>query len=217
MNNFKKYYQKKTDVYGMSGKREEKIIGLLGKNIKGLQILEIGCSDGYFGEKLIKLGGVVTGTDISQKLIVKAKKVLNQAKIVDPSEGKLPFKTATFDVVIASELIEHLFQPQVFLKEINRVTKKKGKLVLTTPNLLYWGNRLKFMKGEFVYQNTGVFDEGHIHFYTHQTLKDDLVNSGFKITQENHVFAGNRSLNLIKSKLPGVFAYQFVVVAEKSN
>jgi ubiquinone/menaquinone biosynthesis C-methylase UbiE len=46
----------------------------------------------------------------------------------------LPFKNNSFDCIIASELLEHLNQPKTFFKEVARVLRKRGVLVLTTPN-----------------------------------------------------------------------------------
>lgn len=215
MKSLKKYYQSRSLGYGISKVREEKLITLLGKDIQDKAILDIGCSTGYFGAQLMKKGAKVTGIDISTKAIKEAKKVLTEAKVVDLNEGKLPFKNKVFDSIIASELLEHLFQPINILKEAHRILKDGGELIISTPNLLYWGNRLKFMKGEFVYQKSGVFDEGHIHFYTHQTLKKDLTEAGFKIAKENHVFAGSNTLLKVKSSFPGIFAYQFVLVCKK--
>lgn len=211
------YYQTKSLLYGMSKKREEKLFEILGKNIKGKHILDLGCSTGYFGAKLKKQGGYVVGVDISKKAVGEAKKVLNEALVLDLNEGNLPFPSKMFDIVIAAELIQHLMQPINLLHSVNKVLKEDGLFVLTTPNLLYWGNRLKFLKGDFVYQKSGVFDEGHIHFYTHQTLEKDLEESGFKIIEENHVLAGPETVFNIKSKLPGIFAYQFVIVCQKKS
>ena len=47
----------------------------------------------------------------------------------------LPFRDETFDVILASEVIEHLAQPEVFLAEARRVLSTSGVLLLTTPNL----------------------------------------------------------------------------------
>jgi len=47
---------------------------------------------------------------------------------------KIPFKANEFDTLIAGELIEHLKKPSLFIKEANRVLKKGGKMIITTPN-----------------------------------------------------------------------------------
>lgn len=210
------YYESKSLSYGIHRNREKKLLSLIEVDLKDRKVLDIGCSTGYLGSKIKERGAEVIGIDISSEAVKQAGKLLDKAMVVDLNEGKLPFKDNTFDLIIASELIEHLFQPIIILKEIYRILKPTGKVLLSTPNLLYWGNRLKFLKGEFVYQKSGVFDEGHVHFYTHATLKDDLEKAGLKIVKYNHVFAGSETLNIVKNKFPGVFAYQFVILCEKS-
>lgn len=196
--------------------RESKLLSLISEDIKNKFIMDVGCSTGYLGQKLEKLGAKVTGIDISQKAIKEAQKVLTNTKVVDlNNSGRTPFKDNTFDIVIASEIIEHLFQPANTLKEFYRVLKSDGQLILSTPNFLYWGNRLKFLIGQFKYTQSGMFDEGHIHFYTYQSLREDLADAGFEIDKENHVFAGGNLLNFIRSKFPALFAYQFVLKCQK--
>lgn len=208
MNNFQDYYEKKSITYNIKDKRLKKILELA-LPVKNKIILDIGCSTGYLGSILEKKGAKVIGIDISQKAIKKAKKVLTDAKVLDLNSQKLPFTSSSIDAVIASEIIEHLFQPLLFLKEAKRVLKTNGIFIVTTPNFLYWGNRINFMKGTFGYTREGVFDEGHIHFYTHETLVQDLSKSGFEVVEENHVYPGSMLLKF-KNLFPGLFAYQFV-------
>ena len=193
------FYKLKATKYGMPKKREHNILSLLQK-VKGKNILDIGCSTGYFGQNLEKMGAKVTGIDISKIAIKKAKNVISNAIVVDLNQDKLPFNKKTFDIVIASEVIEHLIKPTHVLKEIERVLKSDGYFVVTTPNFMYWGNRLKFLKGQFRYTQSGMFDEGHVHFYSYQTLQEDLIQSGFNIIGYNHVFVGTEFLNFIRQK-----------------
>ncbi|MBU0636032.1 class I SAM-dependent methyltransferase [Candidatus Micrarchaeota archaeon] len=58
------------------------------------------------------------------------------------SAEQLPFDTAFFDSILAGELIEHLHKPEKFVQEANRVLKKKGILIITTPNRQSLINRL---------------------------------------------------------------------------
>jgi len=209
MNNIKKHYDQKAGNYITSDVRLSKILEICA-NLKNKKVLDVGCSTGYLGQKLEKKGAEVTGIDISKVALKKAHEVLSFTKVVDLNEGKLPFKDGTFDLIVASEVIEHLFKPVIVLKELRRILRGKGGLIITTPNFLYWGHRLRFLIGKFGYTDEGPFDIGHIHFYTYKTLSEDLKDSGFKIVTENHVYAGE-ALESIKKAHPGIFAYQFVV------
>ena len=55
---------------------------------------------------------------------------------------RMPFRDASFDAVVAGELIEHLARPEQFLKEAHRVLAHGGRLIITTPNRMGWLNRL---------------------------------------------------------------------------
>ncbi len=211
-----KRYSRKALYYGMPARREIKLLELIG-NVTDKKILDVGCASGYFGGKLERMGAKVTGIDSSGSAIRKAKRIMTNALVVDLNEKNVPLESNSFDIIVASEVIEHLINPLNTLNELNRILKKNGMLLVTTPNLMYWGNRIKFLKGEFRYQKSGMFDEGHIHFFTYGALKEDLEKSKFQILEESHIYQGNGILNGVKKYFPGVFAYQIVVKCIKSK
>ena len=163
MNTIKKHYGQKAKDYKVNPSRLNKILAIC-TDLKNKKVLDVGCSIGYLGQELEKRGAEVTGIDISKEALKKAHEVLSFTKVVDLNEGELPFKDRTFDLIVASEVIEHLFKPVIVLKELRRIVKDKGGLIITTPNFLYWGHRLKFLIGRFGYTGEGPFDIGPNHF-----------------------------------------------------
>ncbi|MCX8150048.1 MAG: glycosyltransferase [Candidatus Bathyarchaeota archaeon] len=99
------------------------------KKVNGLRVLDCGCGTGRWGYLLKKKGKDVVGVDIYRPYISQAKR---HETVVLASIVFLPFKSASFDVGLAVELIEHLPKEQgiVFLHELRRVSKR---VVLTTP------------------------------------------------------------------------------------
>ena len=75
----------------MPFRRELNILELLG-DVRGKKLLDAGCATGYFGEKLEKKGAKVTGVDSSIRSISKAKKLINNALILDLNNKRLPFE-----------------------------------------------------------------------------------------------------------------------------
>lgn len=66
---------------------------------------------------------------------------------LDVSTDPLPFSDGTFSLVVLSEVIEHLLDPDFALTEVRRVLKPGGFAVITTPNLASWFNRLILLLG----------------------------------------------------------------------
>ena len=146
------------------------------------RILEIGCADGSFSALLRNKYTVMAyGIDISEAMVKKA--VLNGVGCIqhDVEEG-IPYEDGYFSVVIATEVIEHIYDTDQFIKECYRVLKKGGTLILTTPNLVSITNRLKMVLGKYPsyvpeYKTGGA---GHIRAYTVPTLKKQVKDHDFK-------------------------------------
>lgn len=206
------YYSKKTSLYRPSKSRELKILDLLPLSLNGLKVIDIGCGDGAFGKILKSRGAFIIGVDISAKAIKSASNIFDKTILIDLNNKKTNLRRGSVDIVVASEVIEHLYNPDNLLRESRRILKIGGFLILSTPNVMYWGNRIKFLNGEFRYTKSGVFDESHLHFYTHSTLGEVLDKNGFKIVEENHVYPGNFPF---KERFPGLFSYQFIVKCKK--
>lgn len=205
------YYQVKSLSYGIAQTRLKRVMELVGK-IQGQKVLDVGCARGYVGAKIKALGNYVTGIEISGLAAEEAKKVLDEVLVGDIEKDNLLLQD--FDLAILTEILEHVFNPSVVLKKIHSVLKAKGEIIVTTPNILLWTNRIKILFGHFQYTEQGLMDFGHIRFFTHQYLKEVLQNSGFRIIKENHiVFPGK--LTKILRYWPSLFASQFVVKAEK--
>ncbi len=107
------------------------------KDLKGKKFLEVGCGLGYFSNKAAKMGAKVVGVDIGPSLVKINKKLTPKGKFLVASASKLPFKDESFDVVLSTEVIEHVNKQHSALSEMARVTKKGGILVITTPNKIF--------------------------------------------------------------------------------
>jgi len=139
-------------------------------------ILDLGC--GYSAPFLSHLSSKIkngTGLDIS----VSNNKVKNNIVLIRGSADKhLPFESNQFDTVTCLALIEHLNKPETMLKEVNRVLKKGGIFLLTTPSkkskdlLEFLAYRLRIISKEEI--------EDHKRYYSTNTLKCNFIKAGFK-------------------------------------
>jgi ubiquinone/menaquinone biosynthesis C-methylase UbiE len=108
--------------------------------VAGLRILEVACGRGGFVRHLANAGARVIGCDFSSAALHATRSKLGAnrqpllAALVQGDAQSLPFADNSFDVVVSCETIEHLPHVQAALHEMFRVTRPRGKLLLTTPN-----------------------------------------------------------------------------------
>jgi ubiquinone/menaquinone biosynthesis C-methylase UbiE len=124
----------------IEGKRVKAILTLI-HDSKEDRILEVGCGAGNILEKAP--GGKLLGVDISALILTKAKQKLSQKVSLFQADAlNLPFKDQVFQQIICSEVLEHLIDPSVSLKEIARILDPHGIAIISVPNEL-WINRIK--------------------------------------------------------------------------
>lgn len=173
---------------------------------KDLRILDIACNDGELSEIYSKYGEVV-GIDINKKAVEKCRK--RGIKCFNTRIEEMPKKYSNyFDVVVAGDIIEHVFDTDLFLASVRAVLKKGGILLLTTPNLVSLARRAMVLLGinpfiEFsINLPSKEYNVGHIRYYTRNNLEQQLKTQGFKKTR----IVGDR-INLFPSiYIPHVLA-----------
>lgn len=109
------------------------------------KVIDIGCGTGY-GSAVLGEKHEVTAVDNSSEAIEFADKHYSKkAEFLTANATKLPFKNGYFDVACSFEVIEHLKDADIFIKEVLRVLKPGGKFILSTPNKLTHstGSKLK--------------------------------------------------------------------------
>jgi 2-polyprenyl-3-methyl-5-hydroxy-6-metoxy-1,4-benzoquinol methylase len=104
-------------------------------NLRDIKVLDIGCGDGVLSYLFAKEKADVSGLDYSDIAINFAKEKTKKYNI-DFRQGsayELPFKDNSFDVIISSDVIEHLEDVFLYLSEIKRVAKNDALIVISTP------------------------------------------------------------------------------------
>lgn len=152
------------------------------------RVLEVGCGEGYI-LNLIN-NGKLYGIDLSNTAIARAKQKLasktNVKKLIIGPAEKLPFKPKSFDVIICSEVIEHVQNPRRVLQELARVAKPNARIVVTFPNeaLINKLKQIVFKIGlfELLLKNVPkrMDNEWHLHVFN-ITLFKKLIQNKLKI------------------------------------
>lgn len=148
--------------------------------------LDVGCASGYMLSEIAKVfpGPEYVGVDIYDKAIDHAKKTYPDLQFKVASAEKLPFKDSTFDLILFYETIEHVEHPETCLKELRRVLRKNGTLILTMDS----GNWL-FRIVWYVWENTRgrIWKGAHLHPFHHRELERLIKRAKFKI--KNKIFS----------------------------
>lgn len=154
---------------------------------RGEKVLDLASGNSIVGSYWAKeFGADVTAIDFSESALKDAKK-RGVKTVIGSIEEKLPFKSGSFDTVFWGDNIEHVFAPADILKEIHRVLKKGGRVILSTPNQSYWRYRLyMFTRGELPKtegDENMPWEWEHIRFFSPKIIKDLLKFTGFRQTK----------------------------------
>jgi SAM-dependent methyltransferase len=140
----------------------------------GDRALDLGCGAGEFAAEMSRGGAQVKGAEVAASAIERARARHPEIDFrLVPIEGPLPFEDCSFDLVWASEVIEHVADTARWLSEVRRVLAPGGRLLLTTPS----HGRLRVALGGIERFSEPLGD--HLHLYTRTSLARLLGEFGF--------------------------------------
>lgn len=166
---------------------------------KAKRILDVGCTDGFMSMLFKEMGLYTIGVDASESAVASAKGRCDEAYVANLDGQPLPLPEAAVDLIWAGEIIEHIFSTEHFVRELFRVSSPGGRLIISTPNLASWINRLIFPLGlQPFFTETGVeptnsgnflrqvsMPAGHIRIFTLSALRHLLTGCGW-IVEKAH-------------------------------
>jgi len=202
------------------------LLRLVPENGNGRRLLDVGCADGYLSRLFAERGFSVTAIDAPgpRRAITDGIRYLE----ADLDSG-LPMSEGRFDFVVCADILEHLRDPDSFIRQIRSRIAEGGKLIASLPNSGNIYFRLNVLFGRFPAHESGLFDRTHLHFYTWDGWCDLLRRNGFQITTTRtsvipfslfwprlpRVAVALESLYAVAARAwSKLFAYQFIVVAE---
>jgi SAM-dependent methyltransferase len=166
----------------------------------GRRVLDLGCRYGAL-TRAYAAGNDVVGVDVDREALAEAAKLGIDTRWADVDEP-LPFEDASFDVVVAGELLEHVRDPQRLVGEAARLLRPGGTFVGSVPNAFRLKNRLRFLLGRKPED-----DPTHLHMFSPADVRALLEEFG---QAELHFIAG-RFVPL----QPRLFANDIVLAGRK--
>ncbi len=188
-------------LYRQVDEENRRFILNMAENNPHAKLLDCGCEKGDFTKILAEKVGTddVWGIEFLDETARLAKE--NGINVYRVNlNGRLPIEDETFDVVFANQVIEHLYETDLFLKEIYRILKNRGYTIISTPNLAGFHNIFSLIFGkqpfpahisnEVILGNSfdpkrGMKHGGkgavHLRTFTHEGLKELFEYHGFKV------------------------------------
>jgi 2-polyprenyl-3-methyl-5-hydroxy-6-metoxy-1,4-benzoquinol methylase len=167
---------------GRSGEGLADSIVDLVRQTEGVEtICDLGCGNGYITTRLASLGYAMTGIDLSQSGLEIARTSNGNARYVEACiDGRLVSRLGNaFDLVLSSDVIEHLYRPSDLLEAAHSLLKPDGRLIVTTPYHGYVKNLVLAISGKMDGHFSALHDGGHIKFFSIKTLSQLMERCGF--------------------------------------
>ncbi|MBK9713066.1 MAG: class I SAM-dependent methyltransferase [Kouleothrix sp.] len=155
-----------------------RIFGLAGvRDVAGLRVVDVGCGAGPGLRYLATRGATALGLDHSRYALETALQLSPGAGVaLNDSTRGLPCGSQSADLVLLSELVEHVVDAGPLFEECYRVLKVGGRIVVTTPNLWDVRRALSPLAGR---PWSGDTDPTHVNLYTPARLARELRRAGF--------------------------------------
>lgn len=166
--------------------RVSKMLDMLPENKR---VLDVACNDGTITSLIKKKNPDTFAIDISKPSTERSKH--KGIDVIRSDALHLPFPDRYFDIVVACEVIEHIFDTDSFLLELKRVLKIGGNIIITSPNLGSLQNRIKLLFGLQPYcceLSIRRGNAGHIRAFTNSGLNKLLLDNGFYVFKRQSDF-----------------------------
>jgi 2-polyprenyl-6-hydroxyphenyl methylase/3-demethylubiquinone-9 3-methyltransferase len=158
------------------------VLALAGSLAPGTRVLDVGCGNGYTCGEFLSLGCTVVGIDLSEQGITQARAAYpaGRFELLAADDAVLAnLAEAPFDLVVSTEVVEHLYDPRSYAKGCYHALRPGGRLICTTPYHGYLKNLLIGLTGKWDAHANPLWDGGHIKLWSRSTLSQLLEETGF--------------------------------------
>jgi len=195
------------------------------------RVLDIGCGSGAIGRELKTNGWQsLKAVEIDAGARAHVSSIYSQ---IEPSIE--PYRGQQFDLILLLDVVEHMTEPEDFLNEAAKLLSPNGTLLLSVPNVAHWSVRFPLLFGWFEYSERGLLDRTHLQLFTRSRVNrfarsvpalkiaaqgGSIEPAEFVLPEVIHKANWFESLRKIRyavsCALPGLFAFQHLVIFKKS-
>lgn len=179
-------------------------------------VLDVGCASGYMMRLLRDTRGCTcVGIEAGAAAAEAQREGFEVIEGLAPEAFDVAERYGPFDHVVLADVLEHIPEPEPVLRAVAGLLAPGGSVIVSLPNIAYVRARLRVLKGDWSYDDSGIFDRTHLRFFTVATARQLLQHCGLEVQREAFVGPltyrlGERGLALTRLR-PQLLANQVVL------
>jgi len=136
------------------------------------RVLDVGCGVGGWGRtlKAARPACRVWGVERDPAAAGEAARWLDHVAVADAARWEPPVPEGAFEAILFADVLEHFQEPAEVLRHYLRWLAPAGRVVLSLPNVKYWGRVRHLLEGNWTYRDGGILDRGHLRFFTRKEI-----------------------------------------------
>jgi 2-polyprenyl-3-methyl-5-hydroxy-6-metoxy-1,4-benzoquinol methylase len=201
----------------------------------GGRALDVGAGSGRLLGLLADQAGYRVGIELSPQAAELAREFADEIVVGDVMTDSVSLPAQSFDVIVCGDVLEHLPDPHLALQKIVGWLAPRGAVVISVPNIAYFQSRARLVRGVWRYESWGIWDSGHLRFFTQSTLYEMMSRAGLRVDQLVTTIAPDGYFSVLRSaptpirreaarifrqlaqRRPSLFAYQLIAVGRPTS
>jgi len=174
-------------------------------------VLDVGAWTGAIGDWLIHhRGAMVDGLELESDAAAETR---GYRRLIVGSVEDAAIQSEFgphYDAILFLDVLEHLVHPEQVLRAARAWLRPGGVVLCSIPNVAHWRVRLSLLRGRFDYEDSGLLDRTHLRWFTRETARELVRQSGYRISWEDAVVPQPPRVKVPQRLLrPEFFGYQF--------
>jgi SAM-dependent methyltransferase len=156
------------------------------------RILEVGCARGRLGHELKRQDHRrhVAGVELDPDAAKVAGERLDKVFVLDVQAETPPVEPGSLDCIIFGDVLEHLVDPEDVLRRYRELLAPDGLALVSVPNIQHFSIVKSLLRGDFMYQPSGLLDSTHLRFFTYMSFAKLMLDAGFLPRIEDRIRSG---------------------------
>jgi SAM-dependent methyltransferase len=156
------------------------------------RVLEVGCARGRLGHelKLQDPSRYVAGVEQDPIAAQAAGERLDDVFVLDVQTDIPPIETGSLDCLLLGDVLEHLLDPEDVLRRYRDLLANDGVVLVSVPNIQHFSVVKSLLRGDFMYQPSGLLDGTHLRFFTYMSFAKLMLDAGFLPKIEGRIRSG---------------------------